>query len=126
MGSDIIYIDRIRKILLKKQSQFIKKIMTCNEIALLYKVPEVKFAGYVAKRFAAKEAFSKALGTGIGQVMSFCDVEVLSDSRNKPFFKLSEKLHNWVSMKYGKDFATHLTMSDEKDYALAFAIIEKK
>lgn len=121
IGCDIVEISRINRLLLKSEEHFLKKILTAQETDLLDKK---KLVSQLAKRFAAKEAFSKALGTGIGKHVSFHDIEVISDLKGKPHFTYSKKLLDYMNNEYGA-FATHLSISDERDYAQAFVIIEK-
>lgn len=121
IGCDIVEISRINDLLLKNEEHFLKKILTKQEAELLDKK---KLVSQVAKRFAAKEAFSKALGTGIGEYVSFQDVEIISDLKGKPHFIYSKKLLDYMNNEYGA-FAAHLSISDERDYAQAFVIIEK-
>ena len=80
-------------------------------------------AAYCAKRFAAKEAFAKALGTGIGRVVSFQDLTVRNNENGKPHFIPSEKLRQYLVDKrhYIK---AHLSISDESQNAIAFVVIE--
>ncbi|MEK6734184.1 MAG: holo-ACP synthase [Pseudomonadota bacterium] len=125
IGSDIIKIARIEALLLYKKEPFLSKIFTSKEMSLLDKIKHPKrLAGYVAKRFAAKEAFSKALGTGIGEYVSFKDIEIFSEESKKPFFVFSKKLDKFLHDKYGSSVA-HLSITDEGHYAQAFVIIEK-
>ncbi len=121
IGCDIVGINRISRLLLQNEEAFLKKILTTQEICLLDKK---KLFSQVAKRFAAKEAFSKALGTGIGACVSFHDIEIISDLKGKPNFTYSKKLVEYMYKEYG-NFIAHLSISDEKDYAQAFVIIEK-
>ena len=79
-------------------------------------------AAFCAKRFAAKEAFSKALGTGIGRVVSFQDLTVRNNDNGKPHFIPSEKLRLYLLEKGVKQ--AHLSISDESQYAVAFVILE--
>ena len=124
IGSDVIAVERIKRLLSWREKAFLQKILTKNEISLLDKVSIVRLAGYVANRFAAKEAFSKALGTGIGQYVSFLDIEILKTSIGKPYFEFSDKLKNFLKENYGDNIKIHVSMSNEAEYAQAFAIIE--
>ena len=122
IGSDIVAKQRISNLLISYKNRFLEKIFTANEITLL---KETNLAGYVANRFAAKEAFAKALGTGIGEIVSFQDLEIFKDPKGKPFFKLSAKLSDFIKQNHGDNIKTHLTMSNESEYAQAFVVIEK-
>ena len=78
---------------------------------------------YISKQFAGKEAISKALGTGISKNTSFNDIEILRDDNGMPFFNAINQLDN-VLANLGIT-KTHVSLSDENDYAIAFAILEK-
>lgn len=124
IGNDIVSVDRIREILAKNKDSFLQKILTDKEISVFVHVGAEKVAGYIANRFAAKEAFSKALGTGIGKDVSFKDVEILKTSRGKPYFEFSLKIKDLFRSDYGNNVKVHLSMSDEREYAQAFVVIE--
>ncbi len=125
IGSDITNIARIEALLMRNKQRFLAKIFTKIEIDLLQNISHSKrLLGYIAKRFAAKEAFSKALGTGIGKYASFQDIEIFSTSEGKPFFEFSIKLQEFLQQRYGAQ-KVHLSMTDEEDYAQAFVIIER-
>ena len=120
VGTDIVNIDRIQKIILKNREGFIKRVLTEHEQALF--ANKADSATFFAKRFAAKEAFSKALGTGIGRVVSFQDLTVRNNDNGKPHFIPSEKLRLYLLEKGVKQ--THLSISDESQYAVAFVVLE--
>ena len=120
VGTDIVNIDRIRKIILKNREGFIKRVLTEHEQALF--ANKADSAAFCAKRFAAKEAFSKALGTGIGKVVSFQDLTVRNNENGKPHFIPSEKLRLYLLEKGIKQ--AHLSISDESQNAVAFVILE--
>ncbi|WP_419198815.1 holo-[acyl-carrier-protein] synthase [Wolbachia endosymbiont of Rhagoletis cingulata] len=112
IGTDIVYIPRILRILQKYGEKFLNRIYTEKEIELSrkYNSQEMR-ARYFAKRFAAKEAFVKARGSGQGITMK--DIEIYNDVRGKPYLTVS------------KDFISkiHLSLSDDGDYATAFVVI---
>ena len=120
VGTDIVNIDRIQKIILKNREGFIKRVLTEHEQALF--ANKADSAAFCAKRFAAKEAFSKALGTGIGKVVSFQDLTVRNNENGKPHFIPSEKLRLYLLEKEIKQ--AHLSISDESQNAVAFVILE--
>ena len=126
IGSDIIKTARVIRLLKLNRQRFLQKIFTTLEINLLQNIlNEKRLVGYIAKRFSAKEAFSKALGTGIGKHLSFKDIEILKDIRGKPYFKYGLSLEIFIQKNYGENIQIHLSMSDELDYAQAFVVIEK-
>ncbi len=119
-GVDIVKIERISKILKKKL--VIKKLFSENEISKCLKIRN-KSACF-AKKFAAKEAFSKALGTGLGKVINFKEILILNEKNGKPYIKLINKTKKNVEKKLNKkSFKTFLSLSDENDYAIAFVTI---
>jgi len=121
IGTDIVNIDRINNILKKNRNKFINKILTAKERDIF--ANKSSSSAYCAKRFAAKEAFAKALGTGIGKNLSFQDLTILNDKQGKPYFVLSEKIRIYLINKKIKN--TFLSIADENDNAVAFVILEK-
>ena len=119
IGSDIIEIFRIKKAF--KYKNFKKKIFSKNEIKEIDKRSN-KISGY-AKRFAAKEAFSKALGTGVSAGISFREISINNDKNGKPYIVLHGKTKSIVQQKIKKRYKSFLTLSDEKKFALATVII---
>ena len=120
IGTDIVSIERIQNILNKNRDGFINRVLTEHEKALF--ANKADSAAFCAKRFAAKEAFSKALGTGIGRIVSFKDLTVRSNEHGKPYFMPSEKLRLYLQEKGIKH--GHLSISDESQNALAFVVLE--
>ena len=120
VGTDIVSIKRIQEILNKNRDGFINRVLTEHERALFANKSDS--AAFFAKRFAAKEAFSKALGTGIGRVVSFQDLTVRKNENGKPYFMPSEKLRLYLQEKGIKQ--GHLSISDESLNALAFVVLE--
>ena len=121
IGTDIIDVSRIKLLYDKSDGRLAKKILTEHELLLFYN--RNNNLNYLAKRYAAKEAFSKALGTGIGKIVSFCDLTVLKKESGYPFFMVSENLR--VFLKYKGIKKSHLSLSDEKKYVVATVILEK-
>ena len=120
VGTDIVSIKRIQETLNKNRDGFINRVLTEHERALF--ANKADSAAFCAKRFAAKEAFSKALGTGIGRVVSFQDLTVRKNENGKPYFIPSEKLRLYLQEKGIKQ--GHLSISDETLNALAFVVLE--
>ena len=120
VGTDIIQVNRLKKSLNKKP--FLSRIYSKEEI-LKCKRNKVNFNCF-AKRFAAKEAFSKALGTGISKGISFNEIVVLNEKSGKPYIKLINKTKKIVERKLKKKiYKISLSIADEKDYAVAFVTI---
>ncbi|CAB5498091.1 Holo-[acyl-carrier protein] synthase [Bathymodiolus thermophilus thioautotrophic gill symbiont] len=120
IGTDIINIERVEHILNKNRDGFVKRVLSEHEQALFANKGDS--AAYCAKRFAAKEAFAKALGTGIGKIVSFQDLTVRNNENGKPYFIPSEKLRLYLVGKNIKQ--AHLSLSDEKFNAVAFVVLE--
>ena len=117
---DSVDIERVKKILSKNRDGFVKRVLSEHEQALF--ANKADSAAYFAKRFAAKEAFAKALGTGIGRVVSFHDLTVRNYENGKPYFIPSEKLRQFLVEKNIKQ--AHLSISDESKNAIAFVVLE--
>ena len=123
IGVDIIDNKRIRKSITNKA--FIKRIFTSKEI--LNSGSQKNKTNYFAKRFAAKESFAKALGTGFRKNLNFKDVEILNNKLGKPYFLNNKKIDKIIFDRFKvKSSNFFLSISDEKDYSIAFTIIQKK
>ena len=121
IGVDIIENKRIKNSL--KNSKFKKKIYSDNE--LKQSSLSKNKVSYFSKRFAAKEAFAKALGTGFRGNLNFCDIEVVNDKLGKPYYLKTKKITEIIQMKFKiKKFNCFLSISDEKKYSTAFTIIQ--
>ena len=120
IGTDLVDIERVKKVLSKNRDGFVKRVLSEHEQALF--TNKADSAAYCAKRFAAKEAFAKALGTGIGRVVSFQDLTVRNNENGKPHFIPSEKLRQFLVEKNIKQ--AHLSISDESKNAIAFVVLE--
>ena len=123
-GIDIIENYRLKKLLLKKKSNFKNKIFTNNEIAYCEK--KSNNTNCYSKRFAAKEAFVKALGTGFRKNINFKDIEVLKNHYGKPYILINKKVINKIKTLFKvKKFNILLSISDETKYSIASVIISK-
>mgnify|MGYP001351980019 CR=1 FL=1 len=123
VGVDIIDNSRIKKSITNKR--FLEKIYSEKEIFNSKKTKNK--TEYFSKRFAAKEAFSKALGTGFRNNLSFNDITVLNDKYGKPFIMVNKKLKKILSKKFKtKNVNIFLSLSDEKKHSIAFVVVEKK
>lgn len=123
IGSDILAIAHFEKAV-QASPRLIQRVFTVSEQELAPK-NSVKKITYYAKRFAAKEAFSKACGTGIGSPLSWQDIEIKNTPQGAPYFILSDSAKEFVCQKFQvPTFTAHLSLSDDKD-ALAFVVLEK-
>jgi holo-[acyl-carrier protein] synthase len=124
IGIDIIENYRIKEIFLKKKYNFKKKIFTINEVAYCSKKSD-SISCY-AKRFAAKEAFVKALGIGFRKNINFKDIEIVNNTYGKPYMSINKKITNKIKTLFKvKKFKILLSISDEKKYSIASVIISK-
>ena len=123
IGVDIIENKRIKKSI--KNSNFKNRTYSAKELKLSSLT--INKASFFAKRFAAKEAFAKALGTGFRNNLNFKDIEIINDKLGKPYYTKNKKITKIVQKKFNiKNFNCFLSISDEKDYSTAFAIIQTK
>ena len=122
IGTDIVNIKRMEKSLKKYGKSFKKRIFSENEIN--YCENKKNPSSFYAKRFAAKEALSKALGTGIKGNIIFKDIEILNNKKGKPLIKLKGPVNKFLKTKVkNKKYDIHLSLSDDKPWAQATVII---
>ena len=122
IGVDIVDNNRFKKLLKKKN--LIKRICSQKEINIL-KNKKNKLL-FLSKRFSAKEAFVKCLGTGFRNNLCFTDISILNDKKGKPYFMFNKKLKNILKEKYKlKNFKAHLSLSDEKKHSISYVILQK-
>ena len=122
IGTDIVNIKRMEKSIKKSRNNFINKVFSKNEI--LYCERKKNPFSYYAKRFAAKEALSKALGTGIRRDIKFKDIEIRNDSYGKPSIWLKGDVDYYLKKKIKrKKYSIHLSLSDDIPWAQATVII---
>ena len=121
LGVDIIKNKKINDLLSNKK--FIERIFGKDEIINSNKVKNK--TNYFAKRFAAKESLSKALGTGFRKGLNFKNIQILNNKLGKPYYLLNNSLKNMIKKKKKiQKFQLFLSISDEKDYSIAFTIIQ--
>lgn len=120
IGTDLVVIERIDAIIQRHGERFVERVLHVNE---MQRYRDSSFpARFLAKRFAAKEAISKAIGTGIAEGVALHDIEIVNDALGKPHVRL----HGVASQRMAERGASqcHLSLSDERDHALAFAVLE--
>ena len=123
IGVDIVENSRIKKSITNKK--FLSRIFTIDEINKSKKITNK--TAFFSKRFAAKEAFSKALGTGFREKLKFKDISIINNKDGKPSVKINTKLHNLINKKFKtKKTNVHLSISDESKHSIAFVILETK
>ena len=119
-GVDIVNNMRIKRSI--KNKNFITRVFTKNEINKSKKL--VNKTNYFAKRFAAKEAFVKALGEGFRNNINFNDIEIINNKKGKPIINISNKVKKFLKNKLNlKKYTIFLSLSDEKQYSIAYVII---
>ncbi|MBD1390005.1 holo-ACP synthase [Neiella sp. HB171785] len=120
LGNDLVEIDRIEQVLQRSPERFAARVLTANELRQFqqHKQP----ARFLAKRFAAKEAAAKAIGTGIAAGVTFHDFEVSNDAAGRPLLALSGQARQLAKERA----VSHcwLSLSDERHYALATVVLE--
>ena len=120
IGTDIVSIVRIKKSI--KNKRFLSRVYNIKEISKCKKL--IKSDHCFAKRFAAKEAFSKALGTGISNGISLNEIIVKNNISGKPYFNFEGDTKRLLKKKFkNKEIKTSLSLSDENKYAVAFVTI---
>ena len=120
LGTDIVEISRIKQ--MKSLSSFAEKILSHNELKIASTFESDKLARFLAKQFAVKEAVSKAFGTGIRKPILMKDIEILRDDNGRPILNpLAGVKKTIIDLGITK---SHVSLADEKDYAIAFAILE--
>ncbi len=123
IGVDIIQNNRIKSLL--RNNKFIKRTFSKNEIKFSKRVKNK--ANYFAKRFVAKEAFVKSLGTGFRNNLNFKDIEILNDKNGKPYYSSSKKIKDFIKKRFKINrYDLFLSISDEKNYSIAFSILESR
>jgi holo-[acyl-carrier protein] synthase len=123
IGVDIVENSRISNSL--KNKLFIKRIFSSSEILIAKKIKDKKI--YYSKRFAAKEAFAKSIGTGFRDNLNFKDISIINNKLGKPSIVITDKIKRIVKKQFkASSFNFFLSISDEKKYSIAYVILQKK
>tara|TARA_B100001996_G_scaffold260544_1_gene202846 strand:+ start:136 stop:522 length:387 start_codon:yes stop_codon:yes gene_type:complete len=123
IGVDIIENSRINRLISNKK--FINRVFSKSEIIKSKRIKKKSL--YFAKRFSAKEAFVKSLGTGLRNGINFNDISIVNDKLGKPSFSVNKKINMLIKKKHKTNsFNFFLSISDEKKYSIAFVIFQKK
>ena len=128
IGTDIIQIQRIEKILMKYPTLFIEKYFSKKEFEK-YKdlnLTTKQIASKYAKLFSAKEAFVKALGIGFRFGINLKDIQILSNKLGKPYIEINGATKEYIDKNFGKNLHFYLSLSDDYPSAVAFVVIEKE
>ena len=123
IGVDIIQNKRIKSSI--KNRLFVLRTFGNKEIYFSKNTSDK--TNYFAKRFAAKEALAKSIGTGFRNNLNFKDIQILNDKIGKPYYQKSKKIDKIINKKFKvKTYDLFLSISDEKDYSIAFTILQTK
>jgi holo-[acyl-carrier protein] synthase len=125
IGTDLCDVRRIAATLERRGDRFAEKVLGPRELDV-WRARRVRVEGrglrYLATRFSAKEAFSKAIGLGIHQPMSWRDCEILNAASGQPEIALSGALAHWFT---ARRLQAHVSVTDESDYASTFVVVER-
>ncbi len=121
IGIDLCSIRRVQNI--KDLNKFANKILTSDEIEYLDTLDQKNAVNYLAKQFAAKEALSKAIGTGLTGDVKLNLIEIDRDQSGKPYIKMNDHMKTILS-KIGVN-STFVSLADDSDYAIATVILER-
>ena len=121
-GVDIVENSRMKKSI--TNNSFLNRVFTNKEILISKKIKNK--TSYFAKRFAAKEAFVKSLGTGFRDGLSLKDISIINDKLGKPSFFINKKIKKIIKKRFKiNSFNFFLSISDEKKYSIAFVVFQK-
>ena len=129
IGTDIVRLDRIERLLERYGERFARRVLGPDELAEYRRRLGKRGHGdgysarYLAKRFAAKEAFGKALGLGLRAPMTLLSLQVLNDARGRPVAVARNELEPYLRER---GLSAQVSLSDEVDAALAFVILERR
>jgi len=126
IGIDLLRIVRIEQALAKRGERFAAKILGPEEMAKFRARSArdpARGVRFLATRFAAKEAFSKAIGLGMRMPMSWTRVQTLNAPGGRPVLVIAEPLHSWYVERFG---AAHVSITDESDMAAAYVVVERR
>ncbi len=122
VGVDIVENSRIKESIIN--NSFLNRVFTKEEILISKNIKNKP--SYFAKRFAAKEAFVKSIGTGFKNGINFIDISIINDKLGKPSFFITEKIRKIIKKRFKiNTFNFFLSISDEKKYSIAFVIFQK-
>lgn len=125
IGSDLVEVRRIEVTIKRYGAKFLNRIFTPAEQARAMELEPKGRAAYYAKRYAAKEAVAKALGSGIGRLAGWVEIETLSNAKGAPEVHLYGKTAESLSALAGEKARVFISLSDERRYALATVVIEQ-
>ena len=124
IGTDLIQVSRIAAVMVRTKGRFAEKVLGPDELRVYHARKarsEARGLAFLATRFSAKEAFSKAIGLGMHWPMTWRALQTLNEASGKPFVKASGELADWLT---ARGITAQVTISDERDYAVSFVIAE--
>ncbi len=126
IGTDVCDVRRIARTVERRGERFAARVLGANEL-LVWRARSARSQErgirYLATRFSAKEAFSKAVGLGIRMPMAWSRCEILNHPSGQPYIQLNGDLAQWVQ---SKGWDVHVSVTDESDYAASFVVVERK
>ncbi len=124
IGLDLLRLDRVQRVFDRHPERFVRRILGPSEIQTFerrfHRDPR-RGIRYLATRFAAKEAFSKAIGLGMHSPMAWSRMETLNAPGGRPYVRLAEPLASWYAARFG---AAHVSVTDEHDIVAAYVVVE--
>src|SRR6202051_4503571 len=124
IGTDVIQLSRVAGVMARTQGRFAEKILGSDELRVYHARrarSEARGLSYLATRFSAKEAFSKAIGLGMSWPMTWRALQTLNEPSGKPVIIASGELADWMAVR---GITAQVTITDERDYAVSFVIAE--
>ena len=127
VGTDLTSIKRVYAVYQKQQARFLKRLLHPQEQEVFKTLSALKKKSYLAKRWAGKEAFAKALGTAIRDDVKLCEIAILNNPKGQPYIMLTGGALQTMKRLLGKEKKPniHISLSDEGDSAFAIVIIEE-
>ena len=126
IGTDVVQLSRVAGVMARTNGRFAEKVLGPDELRVYHARKarsEVRGLAFLATRFSAKEAFSKAIGLGMHWPMTWRALQTLNEASGKPVVKASGELADWLA---ARGITARVTVSDERDYAVAFVIAESE
>ena len=124
IGTDICDVRRIALTYARRGERFAERVLGAHELAVFHErlgKVEARGISYLATRFSAKEAFSKAIGLGLRMPMTWRDCEIVKDASGQPQVRLHGALAAWFD---ARQLQAHVSLTDETDYAASFVVVE--
>jgi holo-[acyl-carrier protein] synthase len=126
IGTDLVQVSRVKGVMERTKGRFAEKVLGPDELRVYHARKarsEVRGLAYLATRFSAKEAFSKAIGLGMRWPMTWRAVQTLNEPSGKPMCVASGELKEWLD---ARNIVTQVTVTDERDYAVTFVVAETR